>query len=58
MCNDEHLMLFKFLGVLLGVAVRTKKPLDLHLAPMVWKQLAGMPLTVEDLEEVINTVMF
>ncbi|XP_033633807.1 probable E3 ubiquitin-protein ligase HERC1 isoform X2 [Asterias rubens] len=51
LCNDELLLLFKFLGILLGVAVRTKKPLDLHLAPMVWKQLAGMPLTVEDLEE-------
>jgi E3 ubiquitin-protein ligase HERC1 len=49
---DEDLELFKFLGILFGVAVRTKKPLDLHLAPMVWKQLAGMPLTPEDIEEV------
>ncbi|XP_025019967.1 probable E3 ubiquitin-protein ligase HERC1 isoform X1 [Python bivittatus] len=49
---DEHLMQFKFLGILMGVAIRTKKPLDLHLAPMVWKQLCCIPLTLEDLEEV------
>ena len=39
--SEEHLLQYKFLGILLGVAIRTKKPLDLHLAPMVWKQLAG-----------------
>ncbi|XP_066271875.1 probable E3 ubiquitin-protein ligase HERC1 [Branchiostoma lanceolatum] len=50
--SHEHLHQFKFLGVLFGVAIRTKKPLDLHLAPMVWKQLAGMPLTIDDVEDV------
>ena len=40
----------------MGVAIRTKKPLNLHLAPTVWKQLAGIPLSVEDLEEI--DVMF
>ena len=48
--------LFKFLGILIGVAVRTKKPLDLHLAPSVWKQLAGMTLTQVDLEEVCTAM--
>lgn len=43
---------FKFLGILMGVAIRTKKPLDLHLAPLVWKQLVCIPLQLEDLEEV------
>lgn len=43
---------FKFLGILMGVAIRTKKPLDLHLAPLVWKQLCCIPLQLEDLEEV------
>lgn len=43
---------FKFLGILMGVAIRTKKPLDLHLAPLVWKQLCCIPLMLEDLEEV------
>ncbi|KAH0619794.1 hypothetical protein JD844_014057 [Phrynosoma platyrhinos] len=51
-CLEEHLMQFKFLGILMGVAIRTKKPLDLHLAPLVWKQLCCIPLTLEDLEEV------
>ncbi|KAF3830592.1 hypothetical protein GH733_004411 [Mirounga leonina] len=51
-CLDEHLMQFKFLGILMGVAIRTKKPLDLHLAPLVWKQLCCVPLSLEDLEEV------
>ena len=50
--SSEHANLFKFLGILLGVAMRTKKPLDLHLAPYVWKQLVGIALTMEDLEEV------
>jgi len=42
---------FKFLGLLLGSAVRPKKPLDLHLAPAIWKLLAGLSLTPEDIEE-------
>lgn len=44
--------MLKFLGILFGVAIRTKKPLDLHLAPCVWKLLAGMLLNVNDLEDV------
>uniref|UniRef100_A0AAZ3RI90 HECT-type E3 ubiquitin transferase n=1 Tax=Oncorhynchus tshawytscha TaxID=74940 RepID=A0AAZ3RI90_ONCTS len=51
-CLDEQLLQLKFLGILMGVAIRTKKPLDLHLAPMVWKQLCCIPLVLEDLEEV------
>ncbi|KAH9513367.1 putative E3 ubiquitin-protein ligase herc1 [Bulinus truncatus] len=49
---EENGALFKFLGILFGVAIRTKKPLDLHLAPCIWKLVAGMSLKVEDLEEV------
>lgn len=51
-CLDEHMLQFKFLGILMGVAIRTKKPLDLHLAPLVWRQLCCIPLVLEDLEEV------
>ncbi|XP_029281086.1 probable E3 ubiquitin-protein ligase HERC1 [Cottoperca gobio] len=51
-CMDEHMIQFKFLGILMGVAIRTKKPLDLHLATLVWKQLCCIPLLLEDLEEV------
>ena len=40
------------LGMLLGIAIRTGSPLSLTLAEPVWKQLAGLPLTVSDLTEV------
>ncbi|XP_067933208.1 probable E3 ubiquitin-protein ligase HERC1 [Watersipora subatra] len=50
--SELHLQQFKFIGILLGVAVRTKKPLDLHLAPAIWKLLVGLSLTPEDIEEV------
>ena len=43
---------FKFLGILFGIAIRTKKPLALPLAPIVWKLLAGIAPTSADLEEV------
>lgn len=42
----------RFLGVLIGIAVRTGSPLSLSLAPTVWKQLVGMTLTANDLSEI------
>ncbi|XP_057674688.1 probable E3 ubiquitin-protein ligase HERC1 isoform X1 [Corythoichthys intestinalis] len=50
--SKDHMVQFRFLGILMAVAIRTKKPLDLHLAPWVWKQLCSMPLGEPDLEEV------
>ncbi|KAJ1212717.1 hypothetical protein NDU88_000367 [Pleurodeles waltl] len=50
--SDDHMLQFRFLGILMGVAMRTKKPLELYLAPWVWKQLCNIPLTSQDLEEV------
>ncbi|KAF0031589.1 hypothetical protein F2P81_016144 [Scophthalmus maximus] len=50
--SEDHMGQFRFLGILMAVAIRTKKPLDLHLAPWVWKQLCSMPLGGLDLEEV------
>ncbi|KAJ8402341.1 hypothetical protein AAFF_G00368300 [Aldrovandia affinis] len=50
--SDDHMVQFRFLGILMAVAIRTKKPLDLHLAPWVWKQLCSIPLGGPDLEEV------
>jgi E3 ubiquitin-protein ligase HERC1 len=41
-----------FTGILFGVAIRTKKPLAVPLAPLVWKLLVGEPVYIEDLEEV------
>ncbi|XP_061887279.1 probable E3 ubiquitin-protein ligase HERC1 isoform X3 [Entelurus aequoreus] len=50
--SKDHMVQFRFLGILMAVAIRTKKPLDLHLAPWVWKQLCSMPLGEPDMEEV------
>uniref|UniRef100_A0A673HDY7 HECT domain-containing protein n=1 Tax=Sinocyclocheilus rhinocerous TaxID=307959 RepID=A0A673HDY7_9TELE len=50
--SDDHMVQFRFLGILMAVAIRTKKPLDLHLAPWVWKQMCCIPLAAADLEEV------
>ncbi|XP_038616113.1 E3 ubiquitin-protein ligase HERC2 [Tachyglossus aculeatus] len=50
--SNLHTNMFRFLGVLLGVAIRTGSPLSLSLAEPVWKQLAGLNLTIADLSEV------
>ena len=39
-------------GMLLGIEVRTGSPLNLNLADPVWKQLAGLSLSVTDLNEI------
>ena len=52
------LKLFKFLGVMLGVSIRTKRPLNLHLSPCVWKQIVGIQLSLLDIEEVIFVETF
>lgn len=44
--------MFRFLGVLMGIAVRTGSPLSLNLAEPVWRQLTGEPLRPSDLTEV------
>ncbi|KAG5897066.1 hypothetical protein JTB14_025882 [Gonioctena quinquepunctata] len=47
-----HLNMLRFLGVLMGIAIRTGSPLSLSLAEPVWKQLAGIELTPGDLTEI------
>lgn len=32
--------------------MRTKKPLALPIAPIIWKLIVGEPVSIEDLEEV------
>lgn len=44
--------MFRFLGVLMGIAVRTGSPLSLNLAEPVWRQLTGDTLRPSDLTEV------
>ena len=50
--SPHHLEMFTFLGILMGIAIRTGSPLSLNLAEPIWKLLAGMPLTPADITEV------
>ena len=47
-----HLSMFRFLGVLIGIAVRSGSPINLNLAPPIWKQLVGLQLSIGDLSEI------
>uniref|UniRef100_A0A7G3AG32 HECT-type E3 ubiquitin transferase n=1 Tax=Lutzomyia longipalpis TaxID=7200 RepID=A0A7G3AG32_LUTLO len=44
--------MFRFLGVLMGIAVRTGSPLSLNLAEPVWRQFSGEILRPADLTEI------
>jgi len=46
------LRLFKFLGVLFGIAIRTHHPMALFIARPFWKQLVGDELSPQDLKDV------
>ena len=50
--SPVHLNMFRVLGLLLGIAIRSGSPINLQLAPPVWKQISGQPLTTEDLSEI------
>ncbi|XP_077983839.1 E3 ubiquitin-protein ligase HERC2-like [Glandiceps talaboti] len=50
--SETHKKMYQFLGMLMGIAIRTGSPLSLNLAEPVWKQLAGMPLSVADVTEI------
>ena len=50
--NHENLQQYLFLGILMGVAIRTRKPLDIHLAPTVWTRLVSLPLHTSDIQNV------
>lgn len=44
--------MFRFLGKLMGVAIRTKNPFNIDLAPIVWKHLVGERPDVTDIEAI------
>ncbi|EAR96982.2 HECT domain and RCC1-like domain protein (macronuclear) [Tetrahymena thermophila SB210] len=54
--SSYQLQLFEFLGVLMGTCVRTGTHLTLDLPQILWKQLVGEEITLEDLEEVDRPV--
>ena len=43
---------FRFIGIMFGVAIRTKKPLEIHLAPSLWRALAGQKVSWHSLEDI------
>jgi hypothetical protein len=43
--------MFKFLGHLLGFAIRSLSPLNLHFPPSFWKQILGESLVYNDLKD-------
>lgn len=37
--SAEELKLFEFLGILIGIAIRTSAPISIPLAPAMWRLL-------------------
>lgn len=50
--SPAHLEMYKYLGAFIAFGVLSKQPVPLNLAPTVWKQILGQPLTLADLESV------
>ena len=50
--QPQAMAMFRFLGMFMGVAIRTGSPHSLNLAEPMWKQLAGVVLTPADITEV------
>lgn len=42
--SSHHLNMFQFLGILMGIAIRTGSPLSLNLAEPVWKLLVSFSI--------------
>jgi E3 ubiquitin-protein ligase HERC2 len=53
----HHMQMFHFLGLLMGVAIRTGAPLSLNLAEPMWKLLSGSGLSTKDITEVDRDYM-
>jgi hypothetical protein len=50
--SEVFLSLYRFVGVLMGVAIRTGNPLDLNLPSLVWKPIVGQTLKEGDVKAV------
>ncbi len=51
--SAQHMDMFRFLGILMGIAIRTGSPLSLNLAEPMWKLLTGSTLSTNDITEVL-----
>lgn len=45
--SPHHMQAFRFLGILMGIAIRTGAPLSLNLAEPMWRLLSGSVLTTK-----------
>lgn len=50
--GQKELSRFEFLGILMGVCIRTGANLILDLPQFFWKQLVGQKITLDDLFEI------
>lgn len=50
--SAEDLNQYQFLGVLMGICIRTGAKMILDLPKMVWKQLVGQKINIDDISEV------
>eukprot|EP00656_Telonema_subtile_P016446 TRINITY_DN18688_c0_g1_i2.p1 TRINITY_DN18688_c0_g1~~TRINITY_DN18688_c0_g1_i2.p1 ORF type:complete len:580 (-),score=186.68 TRINITY_DN18688_c0_g1_i2:103-1842(-) len=48
--TDTHISMLRFLGQLMGIALRTGLPMKLNLSAVVWKKLVGQQVTLKDLK--------
>jgi len=53
--NDEERERWRFVGKLIGVAIRTHQTIDLRLPGFFWKALVGQSLDVSDIAQIDNT---
>ena len=54
--SQQYLNNFRFLGLLMGMAIRSGSPLSLSLAEPMWKLLAGSSLTVSNNNNFIHGI--
>lgn len=50
--DNSRQKLLKVLGTLIGAAIRTSVKFDLPLAPMVWKQMVGNSIKLDDVRDI------
>jgi hypothetical protein len=46
-----HYKMCRFLGQLMGIALRTQLPIKMTVAPVVWKKLVGQEVSIRDLKQ-------
>jgi hypothetical protein len=50
--RKDQIEMFKFLGKLMGCAIRSQNFMDINLSPFVWKMIAGENLSMDDLAQI------